>query len=879
MKVNNRKCVRRIAHRVLLSNKRRNVITIIAITLTAVLFTTLFTISLSIKASYETSNFRQLGGSNHATFKEITDEQEELLISNKLIKAYGERRVAGVAVDSPFTKHSAEISYMDDNCAKWSFITLVEGHMPAAKNEIIMDKEAIRLLGKEPVLGEEIELTYNINGVAEEKAKVTDKFVLVGFWEYDPLIPVHFINVSKEYVNAFNESIVAKGYNPIRTDLNVMFSSSFNIVGKMERIEQECGFTSLDASSENYVRYGVNPGYLSVTSSEDGPLSTIIPLLAFVLLVVFTGYLIIYNVFQISVASDIRFYGLLKTIGTTQKQLKRIIRHQAFLLCIIGLPVGLILGYGLGAVLTPAVLKTSSISLNSLTISSSPLIFVAAALFEMMTVLLSVTKPGKMAGKVSPVEALRYTENSGVNKKKKNTRGAKVTQMAFANMERNKKKTLLVFISLALSIVILNVVCMFVGGFDVEKWVDSSVATDFVVGDVHYFKYQGTRDGFITSEEMDVIKENVDILNGGVAYNTNLITVIRVSDAMYDSHKGTVPDSIEVLSPENKNAHYLDTVAEGMDDFLIDKLKVFEGDASLLKTGGNYVAIMSDADEYGNLYLDENTPKIGEKIYFATAESVEYINKATGKMPEDTDYYNNPAGIQGIFEGFNEKEYIVCAYVSVPFGLSPRYGSFGYDLVFGSKALKEITGETLNPMFYAFDTKNAEHEATAEEYLKGYCEASVSPLEYESKATKRGEFNDFKNMFTLLGGILSLIIGFVGILNFFNTVMAGIIARKNEIAVLQAIGMTGKQVKEMLIIEGMIYTVGSGFVALILSLLFVPAVNGIANGIFWFYSDNFSITPVMLMLPVMALLGILVPLMSYKGLSKASIVERIREIG
>jgi putative ABC transport system permease protein len=316
-----------------------------------------------------------------------------------------------------------------------------------------------------------------------------------------------------------------------------------------------------------------------------------------------------------------------------------------------------------------------------------------------------------------------------------------------------------------------------------------------------------------------------------------------------------------------------------MDDFLIDKLKVFEGDASLLKTGGNYVAIMSDADEYGNLYLDENTPKIGEKIYFGTAESVEYINKATGKMPEDTDYYNNPAGIQGIFEGFNEEEYTVCAYVSVPFGLSPRYGSFGYDLVFGSKALKEIAGETLNPMFYAFDTKNAEHEATAEEYLKGYCEASGSPLEYESKATKRGEFNDFKNMFTLLGGILSLIIGFVGILNFFNTVMAGIIARKNEIAVLQAIGMTGKQVKEMLIIEGMIYTVGSGLVALILSLLFVPAVNGIANGIFWFYSDNFSITPVMLMLPVMALLGILVPLMSYKGLSKASIVERIREIG
>ena len=109
--------------------------------------------------------------------------------------------------------------------------------------------------------------------------------------------------------------------------------------------------------------------------------------------------------------------------------------------------------------------------------------------------------------------------------------------------------------------------------------------------------------------------------------------------------------------------------------------------------------------------------------------------------------------------------------------------------------------------------------------------------------------------------------------------MASIIARKNEIAVLQAIGMTGTQVTQMLVIEGMIYTVGSGLIALLLSLLFVPAVNGLGDSMFWFYSAHFSITPVVLMIPVMTLLGLLVPLLSYKALSKASIVERIREIG
>ena len=63
-------------------------------------------------------------------------------------------------------------------------------------------------------------------------------------------------------------------------------------------------------------------------------------------MILLTGYLIIYNVFQISVAGDIRFYGLLKTIGTTPRQLKRIIRIQALSLSAAGIPLGLLLGWG-----------------------------------------------------------------------------------------------------------------------------------------------------------------------------------------------------------------------------------------------------------------------------------------------------------------------------------------------------------------------------------------------------------------------------------------------------------------------------------------------------------------------------------------------------
>ncbi len=802
MKVNNRKCIYRMAGRLLLSNKRRNLITIFAIILTAVLFTSLFTIMLSINASYENSMFRQLGGNEHGSFKDVTAAQKEKLIKHKNIKAYGERMVIGVIAEEPFKNQSAEISFMDANTTKWSFIELEAGHLPAARNEVIMDRQALKLLGYEPVLGQSIELTFDVIGNMDEDCRVTNNFTLAGYWDFDPLCPAHYINVSKEYAEAFSPAI----------DLNVMLSSSLNAWNKMLEVIEDSSYSYGEKSSDSTIRIGVNPGYTSVSMGDDDMLETALPLAVFLLLVIFTGYLIIYNVFQISVASDIRFYGLLKTIGTTQKQVKRIIRLQALALSIVGIPLGLLLGFFLGSVLTPAILETSNISGKSLTISSSPLIFIAAAFFEVITVLLSVSKPGRMAGKVSPIDALRFNDGITGGKKKKATRGARTWQMAFANTERNKKKTILVFTSLALSLVILNAVNMFTGGFDSEKWLAKEMSTDFIVGKYSYFKFQGAKQDSITEAEIDAIKEKVNATAGGIAYD--------LADYPFE-----------------------DCFIEGMDDYLIDKLTAYEGDLSLLKAPGQKnIALITHRYSNGEYTLNEDAPAIGDRIKIA------------------------------------EYDYTVCAYVEVPIDISLRQSSLGYNVILSSANLKEDFGDQALPIYYAFDTDTPEAEEKAENFLH-QLSLENSGITYESKAIKRSEFEDFKNMFILLGGVLCLIIGFVGILNFFNTVMAGIIARKNEIAVLQAIGMTGKQVNEMLMIEGLIYTVGSGLLALILSLIFIPAVNGVGNSLFWFYSAHFSIRPVVLMLPAMALFGLLVPLLSYKGLSKASIVERIREIG
>ena len=870
MKVNNKKSIYKIAGRSLASNKRRNAITIAAIILTAILFTSLFTIIMSINASYEMSGFRKLGGSAHGTFKDITASQEADLLKQGDIKEYGERILLGINDDEIFQNQSAEISYMDANTAKWTFIELEDGHMPEAVNEIAMDKTALKLLGYEPVLGEQIDLSFDINGKGEDQSGYQDTFTLVGYWEFDPVSPAHFINVSKEYAQSVIDIAEDRGLEPIRIDLDVMFSSAAGAESKMIRVIEDSGYTPGDESTDESIRFGVNPGYTSASMDGSEMLEMLVPMSVFLLLVIFTGYLIIYNVFQISVVSDIRFYGLLKTIGTTQKQVRKIISLQALALCAIGIPAGLILGYILGSWLTPVVLQITTMADNCEVITTSPIVFIASGFFEIVTVMISVIKPGKTAGRVSPIEALKYNESISGGKKKKNTRGAKPFDMALANVGRNKKKTLVVFVSLALSVVVLNTVNMFTGGFDSEKWLEEEMSTDFIVGDHSYFKFEGSSLNSMLAENAKNIKENVAVENDGFAYDLADNSLLKLGRENYEMYRMWQP---QLTSKPSKDSgeFYSRSIIEGMDDFLIDRLEVCEGDASLLKDRDTrYVAILAHKLENGGYELDENAPKIGDRISLAWAEgygSAEVGNAGQGYDDSDV-----------VYTGITEYEYTVCAYVDVPIDISERRASGVYDVIVGSDMLKADFGESVIPLFYAFDTASIEDEEKAENYIHDYCENNAG-ITYESKAVRRADFEAFKNMFVLVGGLLSLIIGFVGILNFLNTIMAGIITRKNEIAVLQAIGMTGKQVKGMLITEGMIYTAGSGMIALVLSLIFVPVVNAVSNELFWFYSDHFTITPVLMMLPLMALIGIIVPLVSYKGLSKASIVERIREIG
>ena len=597
-------------------------------------------------------------------------------------------------------------------------------------------------------------------------------------------------------------------------------------------------------------------------------------------MVIFTGYLIIYNIFQISVTGDIRFYGLLKTIGVTPRQLKRIIRQQALFLCIVGIPVGLLLGYGVGASLTPVVMAQTTFGVGVSTVSTSPLIFFASALFALITVLLSCARPGKIASKVSPVEATKYTEIVKSKKKQRTTRGAKVHQMAFANLGRNKRKTALVVISLSLSVVLLNMLVTFTGGFDMEKYLAKLTCADFIVSSTDYFRYNYSS-SYISQEQIEQIEGNTAPSLSGCGY-----TLTGYFPYGWMSEEHWLQDMMHFTSEENARAMLEQSnrrgdlvgqsaMMEGLDDSLFDKLTVVEGDISpMFQKDTNAIAVVVNTDDYGNVGNLDFYPPVGSTQTITYIDEGYYIDSRTGNLCDE----NTPAEyVQLQLSSSHDVDYTVCAYVIVPYSMSSRHYSTGYSFVLPIEKLNHDSEHESIPMFYLFDTPDDISEASAENYLADLTADNLSGLMYESKATLRAEFEGFQTMFLLLGGLLCAIIGLIGVLNFFNAIMTGILSRKREFAVLQAVGMTNKQLKAMLIYEGLFYSLSSAVAALALSFILNPLVGDLLENMFWFFSAKFTIVPVLLAIPVFALLGWLIPYAMYAHAAKYSIVEQLRD--
>lgn len=835
---NNKAIINKLSKSSIRANKMRNIFAIAAIILTTVLFTTVFTIGISMLKSIEYSTMRQVGISSHGVFKYLTTQEYNILKEHKDIKEYGITVPVAVAENQELLKRQVEINYVDENGAKYRFITpLLKGNMPMKENEILLDTITLDMLGLDYEIGQTITLEYSIEG-----EEYTKDFVLSGYYEGDIVSMASSACVSKEFIeknltNIDQELSRETGSYVGVINLSVMLNNKYNIEEKLVKILDDSGF------DQEEVPLGVNWGYIGSGSNIE--LSNILPLIGLLLLIILSGYLIIYNLFYISVVKDIRFYGLLKTVGTTSKQLRNLIIKQGIMLSLLGILLGLGIGYLVGIILLPYVMQILTITHSS--ISINPFIFIGAALFSIVTVLISCYKPAKIAAKISPVEAVRYTGLiSGDSKKigtKKSTNGAKLYKMAISNIFRNKKKAFVVIISLSISLILLNSVYTMVSGFDMDKYLSRKVGTDFTIGDASYYRwiFEESNPNAVTEELCNEIERLEGVEGVYKLYNRQM--------------KLSIDDKIEMIVKAR--------LEEDSDKYIYE---------NILKDK----KIMADVYGIDNmLYPILNQYLVEGEIDDELLQSGEYA--ILSRIPWNMDVYKLGDKITLLSDKGERKEYTIIAIVEeLPTYInSGRIFGGAVNLYIPSEEYKKYT-ENPSIMTALFNVED-EYIPSVEEYIQNKIK-EIPSLDYRSKSTYEQEYKNLVNTYTTVGYTLSFIIGLIGILNFANVIITSIISRRQEFAIIQSIGMTNKQLRKMLIFEGLYYALITLIVVLTIGLpITYLGVNSFA-GQMAFFSYHFTLFPIIICMPVLIVIAVLIPILGFRDIKNASVVERLREI-
>lgn len=837
MKVRNKKVINHISFCTLKAKKKKNLIAVFAIMLTAIMVTVLFTIGSAMNKSFQESTMRQVGGKSMAGIKYILPEDYEKISKDSAIKNPSYRILVGDVENKELLKVNTEINYAEEENAKSMFCYPTKGSMPKERLEIATSTNVLDALGLPYNLGETVTLTFSVDG-----KKVTEDFILSGYWEGDKVAMAQECFVSKIYCDEIaptpetsyyqTDGIGYAGYWMMDFD----YANSWDIEGKTVSLLERNGYDS------NIVNFGINWAY--TTSSVDA--ETIVLIISMLCIILISAYLIIYNIFELSVAGDIQSYGLLKTIGTTEKQLKRLVRRQAVILSLIGIPCGLLLGTFIGKGLFPFIMRTFEIE-RGMEFSVNPFVFAGAAIFSFFTVWISCGRACRMAARVSPVEAVRYTDASYKGKmKEKKTRKITAFSFGLANIRRNRKKVFVVVLSLSLSMILLNSVYALVQGFDFDAYVSQLLVGDALVADAAYLNRDIERDEkAITPDIQEDLKKIKGVEEIHNVYFED--TAIEMGDAIFKKvmqYMEETPMFAEAMWQEEvdwiKEDRMLSCEIYGMDQWGTEQLEVQKGKLNWEKfKTGNYILLNSCSVAGGEPAFCD----VGEKLQLGFLD---------GKV----------------------KEYEIMAIAEVPYTLSSqRMATIGISVVLPEKEYLEHTKDKGAMLSVLLSDKK---DSSIYEGIGNYTEYVQENLDCVTKETYRKEFDEFVNMYWVVGGALSFVLGLIGILNFTNSVVTEILERKREFAMMEAVGMTGIQMKSILAWEGIMHIVFSGILSIMIGgTVSSTIIENVMEGM-WFFECHFTIMPIIVCIPVLALIACIIPIAAYKVMMRESVVERLR---
>lgn len=851
-----------LAGRSFRASKMRNLIAVLAIMLTAILFTTVTTIGRGAMDSMTLTMQMQKGSRSDGDFRNMTSEQYEALADADFIKEYGLRMPVGFLTNTNRT--NVEFDVLDETQADLTFCAPSHGNIPQTENEIVTSDAALRDLGVEPEVGATVTIAFTAHGQEYQMDMV------VSGWFEATNDQISMMWAGTAFRDA-HPDIFEYAYDKDRVMTGTYYSDfiATSTVGLQENLDNwvsQMGGNP-DASSSDTLSAAVN----TMTNPTMEP-TTIFMGAVIIILFVFCGYLLIYNVFDIAVMQEIRRYGLYRTVGMSKRQVKKLINRQALWLSCIGIPLGLLVGYFIGKAALPKIMNIFSSEYESVAVNvePSPIIFVGAAVLAAFTVFLSTRKPVRVAANIPPIEAFRYVEAAtGKRTMKKSTAGTSLPRLAWSNLGRNKRRSIFIVISLTLCVVLLNCVGIAADSVDIEKQVSYTIRTDYVV--VNSASTNGM-EGFTLREQalpndvMEAINTQPGVTEASAVYKNTL-----------DDANITYGFPMKVVSTEEASETGVPFVITdmglnfnlgadgrpicnvyGMEETALSRMDIQEGetDAHAL-----YEQMENGAGVLLGVQADRSTMKIDgnlDPLEIGDVITVYKDGKAIMELPVLA-----KAAINGDDQ---ETGYTANGPYTV--------GADGLFLYLPSSIYEKIYDE---PSIYKYSFNVDENERTnMTVFLENYITQVDTSLNYLSADSARENAQATRTMLQFVGGLIGIIFGVAGVLNLTNTIITTILARRHEFATMQSIGMTTKQLTQMMIWEGVYYAIGACIVGLILSMVLAFTVVRVLTGSIWYFTFHFTLLPAIIPCVVLLIVAAIVPVIALKVFNKGSIVEKLR---
>lgn len=837
LKNHNQIAVKRLSERSLRQNKTRNLFAILAIVLTTFMFTVVFSIGFSLAKNMSIMMVRLQGTKASITLKQPDQKQIAQAEKANHLYAAGVRIPAGVLSDHD-GKNTIVLEYYDETEYQKNFcpaISGIQGKYPEAENEIMLSKAALDALkiGK-PTKGMKIALTSG----SEQKEFLlsgwfTDYTVISGgFHGFASKTYIQSLGLTKEHDGVLSLSAQSGKQAALLEELNRLVS-----LHPGQEFE-----TSYDVQEENF-------GDTLVIVAAIGLMGGII---------ILSGYLLIYNVMYISVTRDIRFYGLLKTIGTSPSQIRKIVRLQAQKLSVLGIPVGILLGTLLSFVAVPMAMEmfgTGVYSAMPSGIQFHPLIYIGTIVFAWITVAISCRKPSGLASKISAVEALKY---NGLRKEKirakRSTGGGKIYKMAFRNVFREKKRAFIVFASLFMGTMAFMSVDTFLGSMKLENFVNHYLFNDYTIYTQCASEENTEAQTVSYCRDAEKLADNIAEISGitSVRVNHTAAALLQFDEDVFRPFlEYDFPDAEE----QQKAVDYFGST-EGKQGYSCPVIAVSS-------------EMMKKYNEKARQKMDIDRFEKGEICLIGSVKTTKQADQVRGKTITLMDQT----------EGRSlSLEVGSCMTFGDGYGINIGYywqtAGAPSSILVSDAALNRLTSDvTVDNIIADCDSKE---ESAVTTKVKELVKANSSVLHLEIKSEMIADFRSAMMGMNILGGGISIVLILIGVLNFINVMLTGVFARRGELAVMESVGMTKKQVKKMLIYEGAYYGLITIGLLLTVGNALVYTIAYLAQQMADYAVFHYPVVPMFVIAALIMLICMVVPSVVYHVLSGESVTERLR---